>query len=176
MTGLALQAALLAPVLVSGQDPDSRVKAAFFRTVADHFEVPPQEVAIVGDWDLAPDEVPVVFFLSKQAGVSPDALIGHRRQGRSWMEVCSRFGLGVGAFHLTFPPGTSLGFLARAYEEFNRYPVRDWAQINLVDEEIVGLVNLRVLSEGMGVSLPRVLRAREEAGSFLAAFSSLRGR
>jgi hypothetical protein len=137
--------------------------------------VPLEEVVVVSDWDLDPDEVPVVLFLSRAAGVSPDALIGLRRGGRLWREVANRLGLGVRSFHLPLPEGEPLGFLARAYGEFRSRPPADWHQIELEDLEIIALVNLRVLSEQVGVTPLQVLRSREESGSFLAAFAILRG-
>ena len=143
---------------------------AYFGAVAEHFEVPLEEVTILGEWGLDPDEVPVVLFLSEQAGVSPDALIGLRRGGQSWRDVASRFGLGVRNFHTPLPEGVPLGILDRAYEEFRVQASRDWDQIELEDPEIVSLVNLRVLSEQVGVPPLRVLQSREEAGSFLAGF------
>ncbi len=166
----------MAPSPTLGQEVDPGVREAYFRAVAEHFEVPIGEVAIVGDWELDPDEVPVVLFLSSRAGVSPDALIGLRRSGRLWREVASRFGLGVRSFHIPLPEDTPLGPLSRAYGEFRGRPSHEWNQIELDDPEIISLVNLRVLSEEVGVSPLRVLQSWEDAGSFVAGFASLRGR
>jgi hypothetical protein len=166
----------MAPSPTSAQEVGPGVREAYFRAVAEHFEVPVGEVAIVGDWELEPDEVPVVLFLSSRAGVSPDALIGLRRSGRSWREVASRFGLGVRSFHILLPEDAPLGPLSRAYGEFRGRPSHEWNQIELDDAEIILLVNLRVLSEEVGVSPLRVLQSWEEAGSFVAGFASLRGR
>ena len=52
---------------------------------------------------------------------------------------------------------------------------QDWDQIVLEDSEIIALVNLRVLSEEVGVSPLQVLMSQEEAGSFVAGFASLLG-
>ena len=172
--GFVLSIAVLAPFPSLGQDVDSGVSDAYFRALAEHFEVPLGEVAIVGDWELEPDEVPVVLFLSRNAGVSPDALIGLRRSGRPWSEVASRFGLSVRSFHISLPEDAPLGLLSRAYGEFRGRPSRDWNQIELNDPEIIALVNLKVLSEQVGVSPLRVLQSREEAGSFVAGFAILR--
>jgi len=117
----------------------------------------------------------VVLFLSRRAGVSPDALIGLRRSGRPWGQVASQLGLGVSTFHIPLPEDAPLGSLSRAYGEFRGRPSRDWNLIELLDREIIALVNLRVLSEHVGVTPLRVLQCREEAGSFAAGFALLRG-
>jgi hypothetical protein len=155
------------------QEVGPSVREAYFRVVGEYFEVPLQEVSIIGEWDVPPDEVPVVLFLAQQAGVSPDALIGVRRGTRPWVEVASRFGVDPGAFHMPLPQNADLGLLNRVYEEFRTRPARAWGEIRLEDPEIVALVNLRVLCQTSGASPVEVIRAREEAGSFLAAYPRL---
>ncbi len=160
----------------SGQAVGQAGREAYFRAVGDHFQVPLQEVVLIGDWDLSPDEVPVVLFLAQRAGVSSDALVGLRRAGRPWRDVASRFGLGTQAFHVPLPEDPPSGILARAFRAFRETEAREWGRIQLEDEEIVALVNLRVLSQVAQASPARVLQCREEAGSFLACFPRLRGR
>jgi len=172
---MLLMALVLVPPRASGQDLDPGVRGAYFRVVAEHFEVPVEEVTILGDWDLTPDEVPVVLFLSGRAGVSPDALIGLRLGGMSWTEVAARFRQGVGSFYISLPQDIPLGILDRAYEEFRSRSLGEWDQIQLNDLEITSLVNIRVLSEQVGVPPLRVLQSRDEAGSFVAGFASLIG-
>lgn len=160
--------------LAQGAGPG--VKEAYFRAVGEHFTVSEEEVAIIGEWELVPDEVPVVLFLAKRAGVSPDALIGLRRRGQPWREVASRYGLHPQAFHLPLPQGADLGVMTRVYGEFRRLPTREWSQILLADQEVIALVNLRVLSEHTGVPPQTVLLRFGEAGSFMAAYPLLLGR
>jgi len=171
--------ALFSAVTPSGsfaQEVGSGVREAYFRAVGEHFGVPLQEVKILAEWDLTSDEVPVALFLARRAGVSSDALIGLRRGGRSWIEVAARVGLGARVFHLSLPEGESLGLLTRANDEFRIRSVGDWDEIQLEDSEVIALVNVRVLSEQVGVPALRVIRSREEAGSFTAAYPLLRRR
>ena len=171
--------ALFSSVVPSGsfaQEVSSGVRDAYFRAVGEHFEVPLQEVKVLAGWELTSDEVPVALFLARRAGVSSDALIGLRRGGRSWIEVAARVGLGARAFHISLPEGESLGLLNRASGEFRSRPVREWDEIQLDDPEVIALVNIRVLSEQVGVPPLLVLRSREEAGSYTAAYPLLRRR
>jgi len=176
LIGILLALGSTAPSPILGQDVGPGVRDAFFRALAEHFEVTVEEVSIVGNWELDPDEIPVVLFLSQRAGVPPDALIGLRRRGHSWQEVGSRFGLGVQLFFIPLPQDGPLGALSQIYGEFRSRPSREWNEIELNDTEALYLVNLRVLSEQIGVPPLRVLESREEAGSFLGAFASLLGR
>ena len=72
------------------------------------------------------------------------------------------------------PEGEPLGPLNRAYAEFQERPSAEWNQIELTDPEIIALVNLKFLSEYVGVTPLRVLRAREDAGGFIGGFARLR--
>jgi hypothetical protein len=171
--GLAMPGILFLAPGAWAQGADPAVREAYFRAVGEYFDVPLQEVTIIGEWELSADEVPVVFFLAQRAGVSRDALIGVRRGGRPWLEVAGRFGLGPRTFHIPLPEGEDLGSLSRAYGEFRRRPPGEWNQIDLADLDIVTLVNLRVLADQAGVPPLRVLRMREEAGSFLACYPLL---
>jgi hypothetical protein len=163
------------PVPSWGQEESRSLREAFFRALSEYFEVEVEEVGILAEWSLAPDEVPVALFLADRAGVSPDACIGLRRGGRPWREVARRVGLGARAFYLDLPEDQDLGMLARAYGEYRTLPPEGWPNIHLEDQEIIALVNLRVLSEGTGSPPLRVLRLSEEAGSFMAAYSLLLG-
>jgi len=175
VAGLFFLTLLPGPPCAQAQEVNASVKEAYFRTVAKHFGVSPGEASILGDWDLDPDEVPVVLFVSKAAGVAPDALVGFRRSGRSWMDVASRYGLTAATFHVAFPPDAALGSLARAYAEYRGVTAREWVRIELRDPEILALVNVRVLSAESGVPPHRIIQLRDEAGSFVAAFPRLGG-
>ena len=172
---LLVGVAVLLPAKLPGQELDATVRAAYLRAVADHFQVPVEEVNLLGEWDLQTDEIPVVLFLADRAGVSPDALAALRRNGGAWREIAGRYGLGVGAFYVPLPEGGPFGVLYRAYTEFRNLPRGQWNTVELTDVEITAMVNVRVLSEHMDVTPVRVLRSREEAGSFAAGFPSLLG-
>jgi hypothetical protein len=164
------------PGTALAQGGESDTREAYFRAVADHFEVEFEEVGIIGEWALAPDEVPVVLFLTRRAGVSPDALIGLRRSGRSWHDVAARFGVGPRDFHIPITGEGSLGPLDEVYQEFRSRSPRDWSQIRLADGDVVALVNLRFLCEQTGAPHLTVLSHFQEAGTFMAAYPLLLAR
>lgn len=161
--------------VASGQVPEAEARQAYYGAVADHFGVSLDEVEVLGEWGLDPDEVPVVLFVSTRAGVSADVLVGMRKSGRSWGDVAGRFGLGSRAFYIVLPEDANLGRLTAVYGKFKSNPARDWDTIVLEDHEIVSLVNLKVLSEQADVPPLKVLGSREEHGSYMAGFMSLLG-
>lgn len=150
--------------------PDA--ERAYYEAVASYFSVSEEEVAILSEWDLPPEEVPVVLFVAHRAGVSPDIVVAQRQRGSSWGDVAGRYRMGAGAFYVAFNNGMS-GSLARAYGAFQETPRGEWGAIALNDREIVSLVNLRVLSQDLALAPARVLEARDRTGDFLTGYRDL---
>lgn len=173
----ALAAALLLsaviPGIAVGQDESAR--QAYFRAVADYFEVPSAEVAILADWSLPSDEIPVALFLARRTGISPEALVALRNAGRGWVELASRYEVGAAQLHVPFARPPVTGLLSSAYEQYGTRPVADWNQIGLTDEEIVTLVNVRVLSSALGMRPDEVLARRSGVRSFVELYAGVIG-
>lgn len=166
-----LATALAVPVAASAQETESA--RAYLQSVAEYFRVSLEEVLILQEWHLSPEEIPVLLFLSARTGVSPDALAALRHGGASWSELGRRYEVGSGAFHVPLANDVSAGILSRAYEQFRSRPSSQWDSISLDDGEVVGLVNVRVLSEILDVRPEGVLDARSRSGSFVGAFDRL---
>ena len=138
---------------------DAQAVEAYFRAVGGAFSVSLDEVRILGEWQLQPEEIAVVLFVARRAGVSPDVVATLRGGGSAWATIVQRYGVGAGAFHVAFPEDASLGPLAGTYEDFARTPRGAWVNLTLDDRAIVALVNIRVLSNQVGVPVTRVLAA-----------------
>ncbi len=162
-----------APQGVWAQDASARL--AYYRAVADYFDVAPAEVSILADWDLASDEIPVVLYLARRAGISPEALVALRGSGRGWVDLARRYGVGAAQLHVPLARPPSNGLLAAAYEQYESRSVGDWSQIGLTDEDIVTLVNMRVLSAALGMRPDDVLQRRRATQSFVEVYAEAIG-
>lgn len=171
LLALATALALSAPDRALGQQ-DSDAAQDYLRAVSEHFRIPAAEVAALSRWGLPAGDIPVVLFLSGQAGVSPDVVVAQRRRGAEWMEIARGYSVHAGSFHVPLdgPPG----FLAGAYERFGSVDALAWSSISLSDAEVAGLVNVRLLSQHMGMPPARVL-AELGSGDVVAGYRRLRG-
>lgn len=160
---------LLAPALAGAQDPATTLM--YLRAVAAYFQLPAGEVSILADWELPPEEIPVALFVASRAGISPEALVALRSSGRSWVELARRYQVEASQLHvpLSSPPGT--GPLSSAYSEFGSRSVSEWGRIELSAEDIVTLVNLRVLSAALRLPPDEVLRRRRAARNFVEVYA-----
>ncbi len=170
---------LALPMSIPGQRAEADGGAqesveSYLRGVGEFFDVEAEEVSILGEWRLPADEIPVLLFFTQRTGVSSDALAALRRNGGSWADLASRFGLSTQAFHTSLPQGRA-GPLSRVVSEYGSLPAARWRNLPLTDDEITALVNLRFLVGYLQISPVAVMEGWERAGSFSGAYRSLRG-
>ena len=164
---LGLMSALPLSLVAQRRVPDQTAIDAYHATVAWAFSVSPDEVGILSEWPLEPDEIAVVLFVARNVGVSPDAVASLRSSGLPWASILRTYSVGPGELRISFPLGTSLGPFEETYRTFSETPRASWASIDLSDETVIALVNIRFLARGVGVTVGRVLRTWGGVGDFV---------
>lgn len=168
---------LILTALIPGSlDAQDAATQTYLLRAGCHFGAPAGEVEVLARWSVPSEEIPVALFIAGRAGVSPEVVLSLRRGRNSWGDVASRYGVGGGTFHVPLGSDSPGDRLARAYGEFGTRSPREWDAVQLTDAEIVDLVNLRFLTEALGIPATRALQARSSGGSWVAAFTSLGGR
>lgn len=165
-------AALVTPLGSQAQQGPA-AREAYFEAIAGFFRLPPNEVAILGEWEIRPDEIPAVLFIARQAGVSPEALIALRRSGQGWGQLSQRYGIGAPMLHLPIRDEAPAGALERAYRRYREVPVSDWHTIRLSDGDVIALVNVRVIAESLRLSIEEVVRHTSSTSSYVELFAQL---
>jgi len=151
----------------------SNNETVYFRAVADFFRLSPTEVSILADWQLPPDEIPVVLFVAHHAGVSPEALVALRSSGKTWTDLSRRYQVDASALYIPLPDTADAGILAGAYGRYRALPADRWSEVTLSDRDIIALVNVRILAQTLRRSPEDVLRACRDGRSFVDVFASL---
>jgi len=167
--GAVLGCALWAASPLAAQQ--GNIQDEYLRAAAEHFRIPSQEVVVLARWGLSPGEIPVVLFLARQAGVSPDVVVAQRRRGSGWMEIAAGYSVHAGDFYVAVSGPT--GFLAPAYERYASLGPSQWSSVSLSDQEVVGLVNVRFLSRHLARSPARVIQELGSGGA-VSAYGRLR--
>lgn len=168
---LILSAGLFSAPPVSAQDA---AHADYFLAVAKHFSMPAQEVAILSDWAIPADEIPVVLFVARRSGVSPEAVLALRESGQSWAALTRRYRITPSALHVPIRDDAPVGALSTAYEQYRSTPLAQWDALTLSDADIVGLVNVRVLSQALRRSAEEVAAASGSTTSYVELYVRLR--
>jgi len=170
---ILLLATMSLATAASGAPPQTSEERAYFRAVARYFQMPEGEIALLGSWDLPADEIPVLVFVARRAGVSAEALVALRQSGRSWTDLSERYQIGVRALHVPLHDPASAGRLSVLYDRFRETPVERWGEISLSEEDIIALVNVRVLSQSLGLASDEVMRRTATTTSFVELYSQL---
>ena len=174
LTRVAMTLAVLSGAVAPAVAQDtSQGRSAYLRAVADFFQVSPDEIAILADWDLPAQEIPVALFVAERAGVSPDAVVALRRSGSSWAEVARRYHIDAAHFHVPLPGDVDAGVLSRAYDRYRSLPPREWRTVMLGDGEIITLVNLRLISQTLQVPADEVLVLAPSDESWVQVYAGL---
>ncbi|MGB1778815.1 MAG: hypothetical protein ACPHQP_04610 [Longimicrobiales bacterium] len=171
LTLMTFFAASIAPAAAQ-ESPAAR--AEYFAAVARFFALPLTEVAILGEWEIAAQEIPVVLFLARRSGVSPEALVALRDAGQSWATLATRYRVGPAALHVPVSDDAPAGALAGAYDMYRNTPVGRWSSIRLTDEDVVGLVNVRLISQSLDLPAERVLGFTGSVGSYVELYAQLK--
>jgi hypothetical protein len=143
----------------------------FHVAVANYYHVPEREVVVVHERHIPDDDLPVVFFIAREARVPPARVIELRDRGRSWWDISVHFGLRPDIYYVpvAYDPGPPYG---HAYGHYKK-PRNEWRAIVLSDADVVNLVQLRFLSEHYGIPAERVMQARSRNAHLVAMYSDI---
>lgn len=149
-----------------GLQVDDEGRKSFYLAVSNHYNVPEKEIVVVRERRVPDEEMPVVFFLARKAGVAPKVIIDLRLSGKSWMDITIHYGLNAKVYYVEFEgdPGPPYG---HAYGHFKKRPKDKWGEIRLSDGDIVNFVNLRFISDHYGWSANDVIKMRQNGKDFV---------
>ena len=169
---LVLTAVALLATGVEAQD-FTWAERSYRNAVARYFELPEEEIAILGHWELPTEEIVVVLFMAPRSGISPEALVALRQSGRSLTELAENYRIGGQVLHVPLSDPAAAGSLTHVYERFGEVPVSEWSSIRLTGDDIITLVNVRVLSDSLGLPPDEIMRHTASTGSFVELYRQL---
>ncbi|MDD8020907.1 MAG: hypothetical protein PHU81_06965 [Acidobacteriota bacterium] len=170
------------PGRLSAQNVDLGISFAdgqllgFYFSISKYFNVPSETVIDVRNrYRLADDDLPVVFFLAREARVEPAIIISLRLKGLSWWDITLHFGLSPEIFFIPVsmvkigpPYGNAYGY----YRQYHGQ--RNWGQAILNDGDVINLVNLKFISEVQQIEPERVMEMRAKGQRFVDIHEAIR--
>jgi hypothetical protein len=139
---------------------------SFYLAVGEHYQVPDKEIVIVKKQNIPNEEIPVVFYLARRAGTTPEAIIKLRLGGKTWMEITAHFGLSAEIYYVPVKEVSGPPY-GKAYGHFKHRNRNQWREIKLTDDDVVNFVNLKFISEHYGCSPDEVVKMRENGKNFI---------
>jgi len=167
----AVACLLLWATLPGAAHAQTAPEQSLIRALGEHYGLPAAEVAVLTEWRIPIDEIPVTLEVADRVGISPDALVAARRDGRRWAALAARYGLDVTAFHveLSSPPAP----VAELYAALDERPPSRWSEVPFEDRHLIFLVNTDFLRRYTGVSADEAAAALAMHGSAAEALRAL---
>jgi len=144
---------------------DDGVKG-FYLAVGDYYKVPEKTVLVVKKRNIPDEDLPVVFFMARQAEVDPSVIVKLRLGGLSWMDITLHYGLTAQIFYVPVKNVSGPPY-GKAYGYYKKRPKDKWKEIRLNDSEVANFVNLKFVSTHYGCSPEEVINMRSEGNSFI---------
>jgi hypothetical protein len=139
----------------------------FYLAIGETYRVSEKEVVTIHDRRVPDDELPVVFFIARRAGVPARTVAEFRLEGKPWIEVALHFGLGADAFYVEYND-VPKGPYGHAYGYYRNHPRKEWRTLRLDDAAVIDLVNLRFVVDRYRCTPDDVFRMRADRKSFVA--------
>lgn len=140
--------------------------ASFRLSVSEYYRAPEREVVYVRERGIADEELPVVYFIARRAGVSPSAIVDLRRGGWGWWRIADHYRLDPEDFYIPcsgIPRGSHYW---KAYDNYDRYPRDQWNRFSLTDQDVIDFVNLRLIAERYDVDPITIILSRQRGSHF----------
>jgi len=135
---------------------------AFLTGVVNHFGRSEQDVYLLQDRGIRERELPVVFYLARQAGVSPMQIADMRSNGYSWSDITYSLGLNSDIYYVPVS-GNYYG----NYGSYYQMPRSRWSTLRLSDDAVIGLVNTRFISDYYHTPVDRVWRLNSSGRDYM---------
>lgn len=139
----------------------------FYFAIGDFYKVPEKEIIVVRKQGIIDEELPVIFFLAKRAGVHYGQIVKWRVHNRwTWMKIIRKLRLTPEIFYIPFETPVNTGVYAKIYGYYKQ-PKNKWKFINLTDDEIIHCVNLHFISGYHGLKPVEVIKMRNAGKNFV---------
>jgi len=150
----------------TGFSPGEEALSGFFLAIGDYYRIPQSEVVIIKKRGIPANEIPVVLFIAKRAHVAPEIVMDFRLRDNTWLYATRRFGLGPEIFYVPVSGVVKNSPCGKAYGYYKHKPKKEWKTIALSDEDIINLVNLKLMSEHYGYPPEKIIKMRSGGQEF----------
>lgn len=146
---------------------------SFYLAVGEYYKVPRNEITCLSNKGIPHNDIPVVFFIAKRARAAPSKVVDLRLRGFSWLDITYNYGLSPEIYYVPVKEvhGPPYG---KAYGYYKKKPRNKWKEIELSDDDVMNLVNLRFISSHYQYEPERVVKLRSQGRDFVAINDEVR--
>jgi hypothetical protein len=138
----------------------------YYKAIGTYYNVATDDVKEISQVGISDEDLPVVFFVSGQVEITPKEVAKMRHSGATWMAVCDKYNLPVSDFYVFISGSVDSKVYGPIYEKFNKTPKQKLNSIKLTDDEIVNLVNLKMVYSLHDYSVFDIMAMRDYGKTF----------
>jgi len=158
----------------TGVSPGEEALSGFFLAVGDHYRISQTEVLIIRKRGMPAYEIPVVLFIAKRAHIAPEIVADFRLRDNTWLYTTLRFGLGPEIFYVPVGVVVKDSLYGKVCGYYKHKPKKEWKTIVLSDDDIINLVNLKLMSEHYGCPPEKIIKMRSGGKEFVSINDEIR--
>ena len=148
-----------------GPTPDEDERENFHRALRNYYRATIEEMAEISVRTRSLDEAAVVLHMARHAALETREILFLREKGLGWRSLANWLHLSRESFYVALGSPTAV-MPGAPYRHFEEKAREAWSGAGLSDEDIVSLINLKLLSEYYGCRPEHVIALRSTGWSF----------
>lgn len=142
------------------------LRASYYESIGRYYSVTADEVLKISRAGISDEDLPVVFFIADRAKAEPGRIAQAFLGGTSWMDVCRNHSLYASDFYLIVSGKVTSRNYGPTFAKFKNTPEPEWKEIELTNDEIVNLVNLKLMYSLHDYSVYEIMAMRDYGKTF----------
>lgn len=135
--------------------------------VGNYYEVPLADIQTAIEAGITDEELPVLFDIAQQAGVSSATIVTVRSGGASWQKIAETHKLNAGDFYVSYRDLVRGSAFNRTFGKFSGLNRSQRCEVKLDDADYVNLANLKFLYRHYNYSQSLIVNWHGETNSFV---------
>jgi hypothetical protein len=133
----------------------------YLATVVGYYEVETEAVSDIAGDDLTATEVATIYGLSQRCEKPAAEVAKMYRANKSWSALSASCGLGAVDYFIMISGKIESKTFSPIFAKFSGIDPHNWKDLELTDQEIVDLVNLRIISSYHDYSLYDIMAMKD---------------
>lgn len=165
-TSIFIAWAVVVMLCLAAHASDSQI-ADYKLAISEYFETPLEKVVKTAEQGITLEDLPVVFFIARNAKIEPEVIVKTRLKGRSWSKIAAEHDMTAADFYVYVKGKNHGARFTQIMKKFAGLKKEEFDQIQLSNDEITALVNLRFLYKHYNYSQHLIMTWSGEGKSFV---------
>ncbi len=170
---LVLLVAIVALLAVGSVIAEKDATLEYVMAVGDHYNTDYEVVNNILNSYVTAEELPVVFFIAEAANVDAEEVAKMRSDKNSWMDITTSYELSPKIYYVMMSGKIKNTEFQATFEKYHSVLASQWDKIELNDQDIINLVNLKFIYKQHDYNPFEVMSMRSYGKSYVNIYHSI---